>query len=436
MHQLKCVLIFLLLFIPVTLYASVKEYTLDNGLKVLIIENHKAPVATFQIWYRVGSKDEPAGKSGLSHLLEHMMFKGTHQYGSQMFSKIVQNNGGDDNAYTTDDYTLYFQSFSSDKVMLSIDFEADRMQNLTLDQKEMLLERSVVMEERRLENDDAPQNSLFEEVVAASFKVHPYRRPVIGWLSDINSIEEDDLRKHYKANYSPDNAVIIVAGDVRAEEMMEKIKNSFGAIPSGPPKKIIRFLEPAQRGEKRVILKKEAELPYLLIAYHVPTYPSEDSYALDILSQILSDGKSSRLYTSLIYEKKTAVDVSADYDGFHKDPYLFFFSATASPGKDVKEVENALYAEIEKIKKEPPSEREVQKAKNQIESSFIMEQDSLDMEAMKYGTFEMLGDWRLIDKYLDNIRKVTPGDVVKVANKFLNEDNRTVGILVPKKSEE
>jgi zinc protease len=435
MRWLKIVSIFLLLSIPVTIFASVKEYKLNNDLKVLIIENRKAPVATFQVWYRVGSKDEPAGKSGLSHLLEHMMFKGTPKYGSQIFSKIVQKNGGEDNAYTTEDYTIYFQIFPSDSIMLSIDFEADRMQNLKLGQKEVLSERSVVMEERRLEDEDDLQNSLFEEVVASSFKVHPYRRPVIGWMSDINSIERDDLLNYYKACYSPDNAVIIIAGDVSAEEMMEKIKNSFGAIPSGPPKKKISFLEPEQRGEKRVFLKREAELPHLLIAYHTPSFPYEDSYALDVLSQILSKGKSSRLYKSLVYEKKIAVDISADYDGFNKDPYLFFFSATASPGKDIKEVEDTLYAEIEKIKKEAPSELEVQKAINQIESSFIMEQDSIDTEAMKYGTFEMLGDWRLFDKYLDSIKKVTPEDVVRVAKKYLNEDNRTVGILVPTKSE-
>lgn len=436
MRRLTLVSIFLLLFIPPGINASVKEYNLNNGLKVLIIEKHEVPVATFQVWYRVGSKDEPAGKSGISHLLEHMMFKGTFKHGSQIFSRMVQKNGGEDNAYTTEDYTVYFQIISSDSIMLSIDFEADRMQNLTLGQKETLSERSVVMEERRLENEDDPRNSLFEEVVATSFKAHPYRRPVIGWMSDINSIERDDLFNYYKSAYSPDNAVIIIAGDVRAEEMMEKIKTSFGAIPSGPPKIKISFLEPEQRGEKRVFLKRESELPYLLIAYHVPSFPYEDSYPLDVLSRILSEGKSSRLYMSLVYENKIALEVSADYDGFNKDPYLFFFSATASPGKDIKDVEDALYAEIEKIKKELPSEREVQKAKNQIESSFIVEQDSIDTDAMKYGACEMLGDWRLIDKHIESIRKVTPEDVVRVAKKYLKEDNRTVGILVPTKSEE
>jgi len=438
----------ILLLVPISIFASevtsvrtflshgVKEYRLDNGLKVIIIEEHKAPIATFQVWYRVGSKDEPIGKSGLSHLLEHMMFKGTSQYGSKMFSRIVQKNGGMDNAYTTKDYTVYFQIFSSDRITLSVDLEADRMRNLTIDPKETLSERSVVMEERRLRYEDDPQNSLFEELIAASFKVHPYQRPVIGWMSDLKSIERDDLYNYYKAHYSPDNAVLVIVGDVNPDEMIKKITHSFGNIQPGPPKiKVISFTEPEQKGERRVFLKKEAELPYLLIAFHTPHFPHEDSYALDVLGLILSGGKSSRLYKSLVYEKKVALNLYADYDGFHKDPYLFMFAATASPGKEIKEVEDALYEEIEKLKKEPPLEREVQKAKNQIESSFIMGQDSIYMQAMKYGIFEMLGDWRLIDRYLDSIRKVTGEDIVRVAKKYLKEDNRTVGILIPIKSE-
>jgi zinc protease len=434
MKYIRIFLAFILLLMPITTNAlEVKEYRLGNGLKVLIIEEHKAPVATFQVWYRIGSRDEPAGKSGLSHLLEHMMFKGTSKCGPTVFSRIVQKNGGTDNAYTTKDYTVYFELFSSDRIELFIDLEADRMQNLTIDPKEMLSERSVVMEERRLRYEDDPQSSLFEEVVAAAFKVQPYQRPVIGWMSDIKTIERDDLYSYYKTYYSPDDAVIAIVGDVNADEIIEKVCHSFGDIPPESSRKKFSSTEPEQRGEKRVLLKKEAELPYILIAYHTPSFPNEDSYALDVLSLILSGGKSSRLYQSLVYEKKISISAAADYSGFNKDPYLFFFSATASPGRSIKDVEESLYAEIEKIKTEPPSEREIQKAKNQIESSFIMEQDSIYMQAMKYGMFEMLGGWRLIDRYLEGIRKVTPEDVVMVAKKYLKEDNRTVGILIPTK---
>ncbi|MBM4129230.1 MAG: insulinase family protein [Nitrospira sp.] len=434
MNNSRIILLALLLLIPVNLSASeVKEYRLDNGLKILIIEEHKTPVATFQVWYRVGSRDEPSGKSGMSHLLEHMMFKGTPKYGGNAFSRIVQKNGGTDNAYTTKDHTVYFQIFSSDRITLSIDLESDRMENLKLDPKEIISERNVVMEERRMRSEDDPQSSLFEEVVATSFKVHPYRRPIIGWMSDLSSIEKDDLYQHYKAYYSPDNSVVVVAGDVKAGEMVEKIKLSFGSIPPGLQKKKAIYIEPEQSGEKRVSLKKEAELPYLLIAYHAPNFPHDDSYALEVLALILSGGKSSRLYKSLVYEKKIALDVGAYYSSESIDPYLFFLDATVSPGKAIKDVEDALHEEIEKIKKEPPSEREVQKAKNQVEASFIISQDSIYMQAMKYGKFEMLGDWRLIERYLEGIRRVTPADIVRVAKKYLREDNRTVGILIPTK---
>lgn len=434
MKQIKVNLIFLLLIFPSTLFAlEIKEHRFENGLKVLIIENHKAPVATFQVWYRTGSRNEPAGKSGLSHLLEHMMFKGTPRYGPSVFSKIIQKNGGTDNAYTTQDYTVYFEISSSDRTMLAFDLEADRMQNLTLDPKEVLSERSVVMEERRLRYEDDPQNSLFEEVVAAAYKVHPYQRPVIGWMSDLESIERDDLYKYYKVTYSPNNAVIVIVGDVKTDQIIEHANKSFGHIQSGPLRKSTASSEPDQKGERRILLRREAEMPYLLIAYHTPAFPHEDSYSLAVLSLILSGGKSSRLYKSLVYEKKIALNVDTEYDGFNKDPYLFFLDATVFPEKNINDVEDALCTEIEKIKNRPPSEQEVQKARNQIEASFIMEQDSIYLEAMKYGMFEILGDWRLIDRYLEGIRKVTPEDVTTVVKKYLRKDNRTVGILIPTK---
>jgi zinc protease len=424
--------IFLILPVPVS-SADVIEYRLKNGLEVIVVEEHKAPVATFQVWYRSGSKDEPAGKSGISHLLEHMMFKGTSRYGPSELSRIVQRNGGTDNAYTTKDYTVYFELLSSDRITLAIDLEADRMQKLLLDGKEVLSERSVVVEERRLRYEDDPQNSLFEEVVAAAFKVHPYRRPVIGWMSDLSSIDRDDLYSFYRTNYSPRNAVILVVGDVDSAGMEEKIRSAFENIPRGPAIEKKTSVEPEQKGEKRLFLRREAELPFIITAYHVPCFPNEDSYALDVLNQILSGGKSSRLYRSLVYKKKVALTASADYSGFNMNPYLFFFFINVSPGRDVSEAENSLCEEIDKIKKRPPGIEEVKKAKNQIESSFIMSQDSIYVQAMKYGMFEMLGDWRLMNQYIAGIRKVTPEDVLKVAQKYFVDEKKTTGILIPTK---
>ncbi|MDP2278987.1 MAG: pitrilysin family protein [Nitrospirota bacterium] len=427
-------LLILILVLPLSLNAEVKEYKIDNGLKVLVIEDHKAPLATFQIWYRVGSRDEPAGKSGISHLLEHMMFKGTPKYGSKAFSKMVKKKGGVDNAFTTKDYTMYYQTLASDRIDISIELEADRMQNLILDPKEVIAERNVVMEERRMRYEDDPQNSLYEEVLAAAFKSHSYHWPVIGWMSDISSIERDGLLSHYKAYYSPDNAVIVVSGDVQADEIIKKIKASFEDISPASGRTVVTSKEGGQKGERRISLKIEAELPYIIAVYHTPSFPHPDSYALEVLGMILSGGKSSRLYRSMVYEKKLTISASADYSGFNKDPYLFLFDATAAPGKDVKDVENALYAEIEKIKKELPSEREVQKAKNQIEASFVMGQDSIYFQAKITGMFEMLGSWKLKEQYLESIRKTTPEDASRVAKKYLREDNRTVGILIPTKN--
>ncbi|MDI6801032.1 MAG: pitrilysin family protein [Thermodesulfovibrionales bacterium] len=438
MKRIKYFLIVVLLFIPLSAYASVKEYMLKNGLKVLIIEDHKAPLATFQIWYKVGSKDETTGKTGMSHLLEHMMFKGTSKYGAKQFSLIVQRNGGVDNAFTTKDYTMYYQTLSSDRMGLSIDLESDRMANLLLDSKEVASEKNVVMEERRMRYEDDPQNLLYENVVAEAFKVHPYRWPVIGWMEDIASIEREDLYKYYRTYYSPDNAFIVISGDVNADSVIANIKDRFENIFSGGQDSGVRsqksgIKEPKQEAQKRIYLKKEAELPYVLMAYHVPDFPHEDNFALDVLSTILSGGKSSRLYKSMVYEKRLAINAFADYHGFYKDDFLFVFGATASPKNSAEDLEKAIYDEIEKIKKEPPLEKEIEKARNQIESSFLFAQDSNYTRALYTGMFEMMGGWRLMDKYLEGIRKVRSEDVQAVARKYLTDDNKTVGILVPVK---
>ena len=412
---------------------DVAEYTLKNGLKVLVLEDHKAPTATFQIWYRVGSRDENIGKTGLSHLLEHMMFKGTKKHGPKTFSQAIQRAGGTDNAFTSKEYTGYFEQLAADRIGLPIELEADRMRNLVLTKEAVLSERDVVMEERRLRYDDDPQSILYEGVIATAFQSHPYRWPVIGWMSDLQDLIPDDLISHYQAYYAPNNAVIIVVGDVKKEEVLAKVTDAFGSIPEGPEIKRPKGEEEKQYGEKRFFLKKEAELPFIVSAYKVPDIKHEDGFALDVLGSILSDGKSSRLYQSLVYKQQIALSAWAGYEGLHEDPFLFLTGATAASGKNIEDVEKAILDEIEKIRKEPPSEHEVQKAKNQIEASFIMGQDSIYMQAKMIGTFEMIGGWRLWEKYLEGIRKVSPEDVRRVAEKYLVADTRTTGILIPLK---
>jgi zinc protease len=415
---------------------DVDEYTLKNGLKVLLLEDRKAPTATFQIWYRVGSRDENVGKTGLSHLLEHMMFKGTEKYGPKTFSQTIKRAGGIDNAFTSKEYTGYFQMLASDRIGLPIELEADRMRNLVLTKESVLSERDVVMEERRLRYEDDPQRLIYEKVMALAFLNHPYRWPVIGWMSDLENVNPEDLVSHYRKYYVPNNAVIIVVGDINKEEMLSKIKTAFENIPAGPQIPPATIEEEEQRGERRFYLKKEAELPFIVSAYKVPDLKHEDSFALEVLGSILSDGKSSRLYQKLVYEQQVALSAWAGYEGFYKDPFLFLTGATAASGRGIEDVENAMNAEIEKIKKTPPSGQEVQKAKNQVEASFIMGQDSIYMQARVIGTFEMIGGWQLWERYLEGIRSVTPEDVSRVAGKYLIPDTRTTGILVPLKDED
>lgn len=415
---------------------NVYEETLDNGLRVFIIKDRNAPLAIFEIWYNAGSINEQVGRTGLSHLLEHMMFKGTPRFGNKVFSKIISKAGGIDNAGTSHDYAYYFQKLAPDRLSLSIEMEADRMRNLIMDNGDFLSERDVVMEERRMRYEDDPQNLVFEEVVATAFKNNPYRWPVIGWMEDLRNLTRDELMDYYRKYYVPNNAFIVIAGNVDVNAVMTKIRGEFGPIPKGPGIGKLNIQEPVQKGEKRVYIKKEAELPYIISAYKTPNVLDEDSCALDVLSGVLSGGKSGRIYRSLVDEKRIALSAGAGYSNFNKYPFIFYLEGTPLPGIKIEEIENALYEEVRKIKDQPPSGREVQKVKNQIEADFIMQQDSVYSQAMILAEFEMLGGWRLKDRYIEGLRKVTPDDVQRVASKYLVEDQRTVGTLIPLKKDE
>jgi zinc protease len=412
---------------------NVTEKVLPNGLKVLLREEHKAPVVTFQIWYKVGSRNERLGKTGVSHVLEHMMFKGTKKNGPKTFSQTVQRNGGNDNAFTSKDYTAYFENFASDRIGISLDLESDRMQNLLLDPKDALSERDVVKEERRMRTDDDPVNTMVEQMMSVAFSAHPYQWPVIGWMEDLSSITRDDLSNHYRTYYTPNNATIVVVGDFDTKTLLPSIEKYFGAIPRGPSVPAVTAVEPKHLGERRVIVKKQAELPAVFAGYNVPTLKHHDTYALEVLQGVLSSGKSSRVYKSLVYEKQLALYAGGDYDNISADPNLFSVYAGVMPGKTTEEVEKALYAELEKLKSEPITDEELQKAKNQIEASFIMGQDSIFYQAMLLGQFETVANWKLLETYVENIRAVTKEDVMRVAKEYFIEDSRTVGILIPLK---
>lgn len=281
--------------------------------------------------------------------------------------------------------------------------------------------------------EDDPTSTMVEQMMATAFMAHPYQWPTIGWMADIGNITRDDLFKHYKTYYAPNNATIVVVGDFETKKLLPLIEKYFGAIPRGPDVSAVEAVEPKQLGERRIIVKKEAELPAVFAGYKTPNLKHPDSYALEVLQGILSSGRSSRLYASLVYEKQLALYAGGEYDNITNDPNLFYVYAGVMPGKTTEEVEKALYAEIEKLKTEPVTDEELQKAKNQIEAGFIMGQDSVFFQAMLLGQHETVASWKMLEKYLAGIRAVTKDDIKRVAKEHFSEDNRTVGILVPVK---
>jgi zinc protease len=435
-HALLLRPLFLLLFFfypaPEVGAQKIEEVQLENGLKVLLMEEHKAPVVTFQVWYKVGSRNEITGKTGLSHLLEHMMFKGTTQHGKGEFSRIVAKNGGTENAFTGNDYTAYFENFASDRIGLSVELESDRMQNLLIDPKEFQLEREVVKEERRSRTDDDPYSFLIENLYAIAFLVHTYHSPVIGWMSDLDHLVRDDAHHYYKQYYIPNNATVVVVGDFDTKKLLPEIKNAFGKIPKGPDAPQWVPPEPRQIGERRTTVKREAQLPFVFSGYHTPNYKSPDAYALTVLSTVLSSGKSARLYRSLIYDQQIALDAGGHYNALTTDPELFYVYATARPGKSPEEIEKALKTEITRLQTEPATEQELQKAKNQIEAEFLMGADSNFFLAMQIGTAETVGaGHQYVTRFVENIRKVTSAEVMQAAKKYLIDDAKSLGTLLP-----
>lgn len=412
---------------------AVQTHTLRNGLKVFLVEEHKAPVVTVQIWYRVGSRNEVTGRTGLAHLTEHMMFKGTKKFGKGEFSRIIAKNGGTENAFTGKDYTAYFENLSSDQIDLALELESDRMVNLLLDPEEFALEREVVKEERRLRTDDDPQSLVVEQLYATAFQVHPYHSPVIGWMSDLNHLKARDVVEFYRRHYSPANAVLVIVGDINPKKLLSKIKKTFGRIPKTLPPEALKTIEPGQTGERRFIVNKEARLPMFLAGFRVPNFSHPDNYPLTVLSNILGTGKSSRLYNKLVYENRIALDVGGDYSHLSADPELFYVYGIPLPGKTPKEIEQAMFREIERFKTEPVSDRELKKAKNQIQAAFIMGQDSNFYRAMKIGMAETIGaGYDFQQAYVDHIQMVTAEDILRVAKTYLNKESRTIGVLIPR----
>jgi zinc protease len=416
--------------------AAVTDVTLDNGMRVIVQEDHRAPVMVSQVWYRAGAMDEFNGTTGVAHVLEHMMFKGTRDVPPGEFSKRIAAAGGRENAFTSRDHTAYFQQMQKDRLELAMHLEADRMANLVISDELFAKEIQVVMEERRLRTDDQPQSVVYERLMATTYQAHPYRRPIIGWMDDLQHMTGQDARDWYARWYAPNNATLVVAGDVKADEVIALAKRYFGVLPARALPERKPQAEPMQVGEKRIVVKAPAQLPYLLMAWHAPTLEDwqKDTapYALQILAGVLSGNDSARLQKSLVKTQQIAVDVSAGYDAVARGPGLFMVDATPAPGKSVAALEKAVRSELERIRRDGITEAELARVKAQVIAADVYQRDSLFYQAMQLGEYVTAGlPPEALSKRVDKLRAVTAGEVQAVARKWLQDDRLSVAELDP-----
>ena len=412
------------------------EDKLANGLRVIVTQDRRAPVAVMLLLYKVGSIDETNGVTGVAHVLEHMMFKGTSTTPAGEYSRLIATAGGRDNAYTSNDLTGYFAAIGKSELELAIRLEADRMANLTLSPEEFAKEIKVVMEERRLRTDDRPRSLVYEQMMATALTAHPYRNPIIGWMNDLENMRVEDLREFYQRWYSPNNATLVVVGDVVPAEVLALATKYFGGIPSRslPPRKPQE--EPAQLGVKRVTVKAPAELPYVLMAFRAPPLrdPERDSepYALEMLAAVLDGGQAARLNRTLVRKERLASAADAGYDGIARGPGFFYLSATPTPGKTAADVEAGLRREMTRIIEHGVTQDELERAKAQAVASHVYQRDSMLFQARQIASLEAADiSYRTLDLQLSKLREVTPEQVREVARKYYRDDAITVATLDP-----
>ncbi|MBC7698758.1 MAG: insulinase family protein [Bacteroidia bacterium] len=421
----------------ITYAAEIEEFKLKNGLKLIVQEDHRSPVVVSQVWYRAGSIDEVNGKTGVAHVLEHMMFKGTKLVKAGQFSRLIAAAGGKENAFTGTDYTCYFQQLEKSHLPLAFKLEADRMANLQLTKAEFDKEIKVVMEERRWRTDDKPQSMVNEAFQATVYRAHPYSRPVVGFMNDLENMTYEDAREWYHNWYAPNNATLVVVGDVKAQEVYKLAQQYFGKVKAKVLPERKPQVEPVQIGERRLVVKAPAKLAYLLMGYHVPALvdPAKDwePYALEVLAGVLSGNPAARLNQSLVRETQLAVDASAGYDIMSRGRLSTFeLDGTPSEGKTVVELEAALLAQLEKIKTTGVTVAELDRVKAGVIAADVYQRDSMFYQAMQIGTIETIGfSWRILDEYPNKLRAVTPEQVQAVAKKYLIQDNLTVATLDP-----
>lgn len=419
---------------------KIQESTLKNGMRIIVKEDHRAPVVVSMVWYRAGSMDEFNGTTGVAHVLEHMMFKGTKAVPSGEFSRRIAAAGGRDNAFTGKDYTAYFQQLQKSELPLALKLEADRMQNLMLTADEFGKEINVVMEERRWRTDDQPHALVYEQLMAAAFSSHPYRAPVIGWMNDLQHMSVLDARDWYNRWYAPNNAILVVVGDVEPKHVFDLSKKYFGGIKPHPLSARKPQTEPEQNGTRRVDVKAPAELPYLLMGYHVPVLRDADNdtepYALEILGGVLDGNEAARLNRALVREQRLASSTGANYDSVARGPGMFLLDGTPSEGKSVDGLEAGIREQVRDIVEKGVTEEELKRVKAQLIASEVFQRDSMFYQAMQIGSLETADvSYKSLDTQLKKLQDVTAEQVQAVAKKYLTDDNLTVAVLDPQSLE-
>ncbi len=414
---------------------QVHEHTLPNGLRVRLVENHAVPTISYYTFFRVGSRNERPGITGIAHLFEHMMFNGAAKYGPKQFDRVLESAGGSSNAYTSPDVTAYYEDFAADALETVIDLESDRMRSLAITPEMLASEREVVKEERRLRVDNDIVGMLDEALGSLVWRAHPYHWPVIGWMKDIEAISREDALAFFRTYYAPTNAIVVAVGDLDPAETLALIERYYGDIPAGPAVPEVIDSEPEPNGERRAEVHYPSQAPALMIGYRAPKARDEETFVLDVIQSVLSIGDSSRLIKRLVYTEEIATNVMVDF-GWRIDPGVFLVFAELQPGGDPKRVERSIYQELERIAEEGIDDLELQKAKNTLRAHFLHEIATNNGRAHAIGNYEtLLGDWRESLRTLERYAAIRNADVKRVAAKIFSPKNRSVVTLVPASDE-
>lgn len=433
----------LLVSLPVSAASSplTHEFSLDNGLKVIVREDHRAPIAVSQLWYKIGSSYEIPGSTGLAHALEHMMFKGSSKLGPGESSRILRELGADENAFTSDDYTAYYQVLARDRLEVALEMEADRLAGLKLPEDEFLREIEVIKEERRMRTDDRPSGLAYERFKALAYPASSYHIPTIGWMHDLERMTIQDLRDWHNSWYAPNNAVLVIVGDVQLADIKPLVERHFASIPARPVPVAKRPIELAEPGERRLTLHLKTQLPSLLLGFNVPSLntaqAAKDVHALRLISALLDGGDSARLASQLERESELVAGASAWYNAFSRGDSLFVLSATPNVQNNVSldRVEQALWQQLDTLKTTAPTTAELQRVRAQVIAGEVYAQDSISSQARMIGMLESVGlSWRLLDSDLDTLNAITPADIQQAAQRYFTRSRSTTLHTLPEET--